>query len=150
MGSEYVDGGPSLGSALGGVFGKFNAAPGQALDNMALADKIAWDRRTKKANIALSESADAAIPQASVPPRFFNAADIANPAILDAPPLSALKPAGAGKKTEATITPGFNPDSIDPQELPQAQAQRAFAFRGVQATTLSARKCGRRSSASRG
>ena len=51
MGSEWVDGGPSLGSALAGVFGKFEKAPGAALEQMALADKIAWDRRTKLANV---------------------------------------------------------------------------------------------------
>lgn len=40
MGSEWVDGGPSLGSALSGVFGQFTAAPGKALDNIMTAEQI--------------------------------------------------------------------------------------------------------------
>jgi hypothetical protein len=131
MGSEWVDGGPSLGSALGGMFGQFNAAPGKALDQMALADKIAWDRRTKLANIQASQAADAAIPQASVPPRRYTAADIATPAVLDAP-LSTLKPPSSALET---LTPGSG-QIIDPRELAQAQAQRNLAVKGTQATLL--------------
>ena len=40
MGSEWVDGGPSLGSALSGVFTGLQAAPGKALDNMYTAEQI--------------------------------------------------------------------------------------------------------------
>lgn len=135
MGSDYVDGSPSLGSVFGSMLSGMSAAPGKALDQMLTVEQIKA-ARANQGYAAAKAAADAAeeqrkaaiygqetnaanafsatVPAATVAPRPYTATDISTPALLDAP----LK----------TTTPAGTPmgDMIDPRELAQAQATRNF------------------------
>jgi hypothetical protein len=105
MGTQFVDGSPSLGSIFSNMAGAFESAPGKALDNIAKAeaikaarakqirDQAIFDTQTttgEKMATTLADTTSAPTPE----PRTFTAADISNPAILNAP-LAKLGPPNA-------------------------------------------------------
>jgi hypothetical protein len=122
MGSEWVDGGPSLGSAIGSIFTGLEAAPGKALNNMATADEIAWNRRVKGANIKASDAYAAALPPAEAAPRIM---PVVGPF--------------TGDPTDPATTRGLPRapvEYIDPRDQALADAQRNLAIAGGSATLL--------------
>jgi hypothetical protein len=136
MGSQFVDGSQGWGGIGNSIAGAITGAPGVALSNIHAAEVIK-DQRIKRAQeeekwnlgTRLVEGVDAATPAAYVAPRPYTAADISNPAVLDAP-LSVTD------RVSGSFGGGDVPNGMftDPRALALAEAQRAQAVAGQQAT----------------
>ena len=137
MANEYVQD-PFYGNLATNFMNAMRDGPHKALANTALAEQIvaAREERARKTEAwakgqELVGTVDASTPQAYVAPRPYTAADISNPAILNAP-LSVTD------RVSGSLGGGDVPNGMftDPRALAMAEARRKTAVAGQQATLL--------------
>lgn len=138
MGSTWVDGSPDWGSIGTNMMSAFAGAPAKAAQQTHLIETIK-DQRIKRARDeeqyqlgkSLADSIEARTPAAYVAPRAYTAADISNPAVLDAP--LAVTDKVSGPYGGADVANGM---FTDPRALALAEARRKTAILGEKATLM--------------
>jgi hypothetical protein len=138
MGSTWVDGSPDWGSIGTNMMSAFAGAPAKAAQQTHLIETIK-DQRIKRARDeeqyqlgkALAGSIEAQTPAAYVAPRAYTAADISNPAVLDAP--LSVTDRVSGSYGGADVANGM---FTDPRALALAEARRKTAILGEKATLM--------------